>query len=104
MLLNSIFLCNDEENIYFFRQANSFGNLPKHKILCIQNKPVAQGTIGQNPLGGIDVYLYEKWKNLVKNDSYRFQSKMLFYAWKFDWKVCLHLFSNVTTHAEMHTK
>lgn len=65
---------------------------------------MAQGTIGQNPLGGIDVYLYEKWKNLFKNDSYRFQSKMLFYAWKFDWKVCLHLFSNVTTHAEMHTK
>ena len=33
MLLNSIFLCNDEENVCFFflKQANSFGILSKHK-------------------------------------------------------------------------
>lgn len=64
MLLNNIFLCNDEENIYFFsKQANSFGILPKHKKNIMYTPLYRMNQWHKKRYDkihwtGIDVYLY----------------------------------------------
>lgn len=89
MLLNSIFLCNDEENVcvFFLKQANSFGILSKHKEDIMYTPLFRMNQWHKERYdriywASVDVYLYGEGEGritLFKNYSlYRFQSKMLF--------------------------